>query len=500
MERLNGIDSGFLNLETPVDHMHQGALLILDRGDEADAASLDHLQRMIDERLHLVPALRRRVVDVPFGIDHPYWIEDPDFDLDFHIRHIAVPPPGGRVQLSRLIGRLFANRLHRDRPLWEVYLIDGLAQNRAAVLVKAHHAAVDPASGAELLATMLDFQANPTKVGPGRRPWLPDRVPGAAEMMVRGMLSLARNPLRVIEATPRVLANAFNLQRSMMAPKGPAPQTPFSAPRSPFNGALTPHRTTAWASLDLQTVRSLKNALECTVNDVVLAVVTGAARRYLLAQKKPVEAPLIALVPISVRAGSRWGEAEMHIAPLFAPLPVQTRNPLRRVAAIVEATRGTREVQDAIGADLLRDITQFAPPALAASAARMYGRLRIADRVRPLFNLIVTNVPGPPMPLYLAGARVVHYYPLGSIYHAAGLSLSVQSLEERLDVGLVACREILPDPWPLADALPEALAELDTAVRDRAARQQATSAARSRRASVAQQRRRPATRRRTSAT
>lgn len=464
MRQFTGLESTFLSLETRTDHLHIGTLLLLNREDRPDAATFSKVCDLVESRIHQMKSLRRRLVEVPFGLDHPVWIEDPDFELDAHLHHIAVPGKGDASDLSKLVGHLLSIPLHRDRPLWEMYLIEGLENDQVAVLTKIHAAAIDRETGADLLVSLLDFQPEAKAASVLEHPWLPEREPNTVELLAQVAGSWVRNPLRIFDLAPQVIGSALNLRRALAERGRVRPGNSGRAPFTPFNGALTPQRAIAWETLSLADVKEIKNIMGTTVNDVVLSVVAGALRQYLLEVEALPEEPIVAMVPLSlIDEGVAHAKSRGHqegVAPLFLSLATDTDDPVKRLKRLSASLQGSPMVQKAVSADMLQDVTRFAPPAVAARAARMYSRYRAADRQSPLFNVVVTNVPGPPFKLYFAGALVEHHYTAGPIFNAAGLSITLQSHGDKLDVTVLSCPKLVPDSWQLAQLFKPALEEL----------------------------------------
>ncbi len=459
MQRLSGLDASFLYLETPSSHMHVAGLMILDPSSAEGGVTLEDVKAVYSERLHLAPPFRRRLVEVPFGLHHPLWVEDPDFDIDYHIRATALPSPGTPEQLSTLVGRLSALPLDRTRPLWEVWVIEGLEDGNVAVLSKVHHAAIDGASGNELTVALLDLTPEVAVHEPDEE-WVPDHIPNEVELLTYALTSLARQPLRVVRALSKTTGAALAVRRrNREEPNLAPPPSPFSAPRTSFNTAISPRRSFAYTTVSLPTVKAVKNATGSTVNDVVLALCAGALRRYLDAHGEHPDAPLVAMVPVSVRTED---DKEMgnRVSSMFASLATDVDDPVERLKVIHECMHEVKEQQKAIGADTLGDWAEFAAPALAGRAARLYSRTKMADRHRPLFNVTISNVPGPPFPLYSIGARMVSNFPVGPIMDGGGLNMTVMSYRDQLDFGLQACPDVLPDVWSLAEGLQDALDEL----------------------------------------
>jgi WS/DGAT/MGAT family acyltransferase len=460
MQRLTGLDATFLYLETPSSHMHVAGLMILDPSETGGTVDLDRVKEVYGQRLHLAPPFRRRLAEVPFGLHHPLWIEDPDFDLDYHIRSTALPAPGDREQLATLVGRLSAIPLDRTRPLWEVWVIEGLEDGNVAVLSKVHHAAIDGASGNEMTVALLDLTPEVAEHEPEEE-WVPDRVPSDAELLGYAATSLARQPFRVARALGKTAGGALAVRRrNRERPNLEPPPSPFQAPRTSFNTAITPRRSFAYTSVPLPLVKAVKNAAGATVNDVVLALCAGALRSYLDSQGEQLDGPLVAMVPVSVRSDDEKDALGNRVTSTFASLATDVDDPVKRLEVIHECMAEVKEQQRALGADTLGDWAEFAAPAVAGLAARLYSRTRMADRHRPLFNVTISNVPGPPFPLYSIGARMVANFPVGPIMDGGGLNMTVMSYLDQLDFGLQACPDVLPDLWSLADALPAALDEL----------------------------------------
>jgi WS/DGAT/MGAT family acyltransferase len=460
MQRLTGLDASFLYLETPSSHMHVAGLMLLDPSSVEGGVSLERVKEVYEQRLHLAPPFRRRLVEVPFGLHHPLWVEDPDFDLDYHVRHTALPAPGTKEQLATLVGRLSAIPLDRTRPLWEVWVIEGLEDGNVAVLSKVHHAAIDGASGNELTVALLDLTPEIAE-HEVEEDWVPDRIPSDGELLGYAATSLARQPFRVARAIGKTTGVALAVRRrNREQPNLEPPPSPFSAPRTSFNTAITPRRSFAFATVSLPLVKAVKNAAGATVNDVVLALCAGALRRYLDDHGEHPDSPLVAMVPVSVRSEDERDVMGNRVTSTFTSLATDVDDPLSRLKTIHECMAEVKEQQKVIGADTLGDWVEFAAPALAGRAARLYSRTKMADRHRPLFNVTISNVPGPSFPLYSIGARMVANYPVGPIMDGGGLNMTVMSYLDQLDFGLQACPDVLPDIWSLAEGLERSLDEL----------------------------------------
>lgn len=481
MKQLSGLDNTFLTMETDSQFGHVSSVSIYERPDDPSFQPYEAWRAAIEKRLHLLEPLRRRLVEVPYAIDHPYWAEDPDFDLDYHVRHTALPPPGGDEQMSKLVSRLIGRPLDRKRPLWESYVVEGLADNRFAVFTKVHHATVDGASGAELLMLMLDSTPEGDVIEPPEEAWKPERIPSDVEVMNLAALNLLRKPGRALLLSARAareigkatrnpvltaaaqqwrsslrgpLGTVLNVGRSREEDRDPPPPLPnLRAPRTPWNRTITPHRNFAFQSTSLEAIKAIKNAMGATVNDIVMGACTGGLRTYLEEKGQLPDEPLVAMVPVSIRTGEETDKWTNRVSGLLASLPTNEPDLAERVRKVHEAMSASKEMFNAIPADMLTDFAQFPSPAIFARATRMSTRFRLGDRLNPPVNLVISNVPGPRTPLYSTGARLVHYYPVSTITDGQGLNITVQSYLDTLDFGLVSCRELVPDLDHLLDLI-----------------------------------------------
>jgi len=462
MQRLTGMDATFLYLESPTTPLHVASTAVFDPSTVPGGYSFEKVLELIDSRLHLLPPFRRRLVEVPFQLHHPLWIEDPDFDLEYHVRRAALPAPGGPAELSAFAADVFSRALDRSRPLWELYAIEGLEHGYIAMVTKVHHAAIDGVSGAEITVNLLDMQPEPVHYEP-EEPWKPDRIPSDFELIGYALGSLARQPVAALKAVRRTAEVALNIRRRNRQPDVDPPPSLFSAPRTSFNTSITAHRKVAFTSVTLDDVKAVRNELGGTVNDVVLALCAGALRSYLERRGELPAEPLVAMVPISVRTEEQKGELGNRVSSMLASLATDIDDPVKRLEVIQENTRGAKEQDKAIGADTLSNWVEFAAPAVAARAARLISRTKVLDRLRPIFNVTISNVPGPPFPLYSAGAKMVALYPMGPIMDSAALNITVMSYMGSMYFGVVACRDTLPDVDDIALGLDDALEELKKA-------------------------------------
>ena len=464
MQRLTGMDASFLYLETATNHMHVAATAIFDPSTVPGGYSFEKVRDLVESRLHLLPPFRRRLLNIPFELHHPLWIEDPDFDLEYHVRRAALPAPGGEAELAEFAEQVMARPLDRDRPLWEMYVVEGLEHGHIATITKTHHAAIDGVSGAELTVNLLDLSADAPPTPPPDVPWKPDRIPSDLELFTYALNSLSRSPVRGFKAARRTVETALNLRRRNRSAGVQAPPAPFSAPRTPLNVAISPHRRFAFTEVSLDDVKMVKNALGGTVNDMVLAMCSGALRGYLDGKGVHPDRSLLAMIPISVRTDDEKGTMGNRVSSMFVSLATDIDDPVKRLHAITEGTRNAKEQEKAIDAGTLAsDWVEFAAPALAARAARLLSRMQGGGRIGPMSNVTVSNVPGPSFPLYSAGARMVAMYPMGPIIDSSALNITVMSYMGSMYFGLMACREAVPEVWDIARGINAALDELKKA-------------------------------------
>lgn len=456
MQQLTGLDATFLSMENKTTYGHVTGLSIYDEA-EAGEMSMQEMRALVEERLHLIPPMRRRLAPIPLGLDHPFWIEDPDFDLDYHLRHIAVPPPGSREQLAELASRIAARHLDRAHPLWELYIIEGLEDGGVAVLTKMHHACIDGVAGAEILGLLLDMSPEGTDIAEPDSPWRSEREPSPLELIGRGGLGLLGRPraaLRLIRntvpAVPAITRN-FNVPLPGIGareyPDEPMSAPASTAPNTPFNGAITPHRRFAFGSQSLDDVKTVKKAFGATVNDVVMSLCAGALRQWLTDHDALPENPLLAMVPVSVRGDEDEGDFGNQVSTMVAVLPTNVDDPVARLEHMSAEMRVAKDEHDALPARLLQDFANFTPPSVLGVANRVVNRL--ADRGASPFNVVISNVPGPQFPLYSMGAELRGNYPLSAIAPGVGLNMTVMSYNGNLDWGLLADRQMMPDIWDL---------------------------------------------------
>jgi WS/DGAT/MGAT family acyltransferase len=463
MERLSGLDSSFLYLETPTLHMHVAMTLVLDPRTVPGGYQFERMRDLIATRIKCEPVFRRRLVEVPFRIGHPVWVDDPDFDIEYHVRRAALPAPGGIRELGELAGDIAGQQLDRDKPMWEMWFIEGVEGGRIALVAKMHHSTVDGVTGAALLSVLFDLEADPAEQAPPGVTVVDGRVPSGFELVAGALAAGAVRPFEIGYDVLRTCARLFDVRRVRRhhdaRSSGPKAALPLSAPRTSFNASISRRRRISYAAIALDDVKRLKNAAGTTVNDVVLAVCAGALHRFLHDGDELPDRPLVAVVPVSVRADD-VAKGSNQVSAMFVQLPTHLVDPGARLAAIREGTKSAKDEHNALGADLLLNWAEYAAPNVFHTAARFYTGMGLANRHRPIANLVISNVPGPDFPLYLGGAELEASFPLGPVMDGMGLNVTIMSYRGVLYWGMIACPDVMPRAWDLAAAVPAALDEL----------------------------------------
>jgi diacylglycerol O-acyltransferase / wax synthase len=456
-DRLSALDASFLHLEDASAHMHVASVMLF----EGSPPPYDELLEAIERRLSLVPRYRQRLAFVPLGQGRPRWVDDPHLNLRYHVRYTALPSPGSEEQLKALAGRVFAQQLDRDKPLWELWLAEGLEGDRFAMLAKTHHSLVDGISGMDIVSVLFDTSPDPAApTDPGDR-WLPRPVPSRAQLLGEALVERATIPAEVARSARAVLRGprrvvgrvrdaAVGVGAMAWAGLNPAPSTPY-------NESIGPHRRFTWVRAQLADLKAIKNELGGTVNDVVLATVAGAIGAHLRRRGQNTDGlELKAMVPVSVRSDVERGALGNRVAAMMAPLPVWCQDPVARVDIVRQELRGLKSGGQAVGAQVLTELTAFAPPTIMDQAARLSARQR-------LFNLVVTNVPGPQFPLYLLGRRMLETFPMVPLAKNQALGVALLSYDGSINFGLVGDLDLLWDLDDLADDVRDSLRELAAA-------------------------------------
>jgi diacylglycerol O-acyltransferase len=453
-DRLSALDASFLHLEDASAHMHVASVMIFDGEPPPYAELIDSIER----RLHLVPRYRQRLAFVPYGQGRPKWVDDPHLNLRYHVRSTALPSPGSEEQLKALAGRVFSQQLDRDKPLWELWLVEGLEGGRFALLAKTHHALVDGVSGVDIVTVLFDTSPEPAAPpDPGER-WLPRPLPSRAQLLGEALLERTTVPTEIVRSARAAVRGPRRLlegaREGAVGVGAMAWAGLNAAPPSPYNKPIGPHRRFTWVRADLADLKAIKNELGGTVNDVVLATVAGALGRHLRGKGQTTDGlELKAMVPVSVRTDLERGALGNRVAAMMAPLPVWCQEPVARLDVVREQLKGLKQGGQAVGAQVLTQLTGFAPPTVMGQASRLMSRQRF-------FNLVVTNVPGPQFPLYLLGRELSQPFPMVPLARNQGLGIALMSYNGRINFGLVGDYELLWDIEDLAEHLRESLAEL----------------------------------------
>jgi len=466
MRRIPGKDAIFLWSETETTHMHIAFAGVFDPSTIPDGPVGPgdvhaRFRSLLEQRIHLVPQFRQRVVDVPFGLDNPYFVDDPHFDLDFHLRRIALPAPGGRQQLEEFVGRLVSRPMDRSRPLWETYVVEGVEQPahdggrrdgdgaKWAYVAKAHHVLVDGVGGNEMLVNLLDLEPTMRSVEPPE-PFEPAPLPSPLQLLSAAAAGTARKPMRFVGTARRTAGVAADFARWAVTKRDE--HLEVIGPNTLLNGPVGPHRQVSFGRFPLDDLKTVKTALGCTVNDVVLAVVGRGLRRFLAEHDVEPAEPLVAAVPISVRPKGDTS-IENLVAGMTVSMHDHREDLAEQLAAISRSTRPAKEQIGAVSATLLTDWTEYAPPAVAAQAIRFYTRMGLSRTHPPIANLTISNVPGPSFPLYLAGSQMLSMYPIGPVVTGQRLNITVVSYLDTMFIGAIADRDAVPDCRGLVDAI-----------------------------------------------
>ncbi len=481
VQRMTGLDGAFLALESSTTHLHIVGVLVLDPTEEAFESTFRRIRALVADRIELVRPFRMRPVAAPLGLGHPGLVEDGCPDIDYHVRRAGLPRPGGRRELESLVADLASRPLDRRRPLWEMRVVDGLDGGGVAVVVKVHHAIIDGVAGAELLATFFDLEpdvapAAVTRIDRRRHDasggsrdtvigaWSPASAGVWAGVEIDQWLELFGSVPGHVDAALRSIGRTVQRARSMAAQwrgqTAPVSPLPLSAPKTSINRAISPHRRVVFGDLAMDDVRRVRDVLGGTVNDVVMAATAGSLRRFFAGRGEEPDGPLVALAPVSVRGADRHGSLGNHLSALLVTLPTTTDDPIERLREVRASVAAAKDLDRAGGSELVRGWAEALVPALGSGASRVATERRLFDRLPPVFNLVISNVPGPDAPLYLAGARLRTMYPLGPIIEGAGLNVTVISYLDRVHIGVQACWDLVPDVDVIARGIEDSLVEL----------------------------------------
>lgn len=476
MQRLNGLDGAFLAFESPTTHLHIAGVLVFDPTGVPGGVGFHQIRDLVAARVSRVPPFRARMVEVPFGLQHPTMVDDPDFDIDFHVRRASIPQPGGPDELAALVGGIVGRPLDRHRPLWEFHVVEGLDHGHVALVSKVHHSIIDGVSGAEVMAAFFDLEANPAGSTPGSGPhsatghratedaesevWAPDPVPGDVDRLRDALGSLPRQTdmvARTLGTTVRTVRNLTGRNRQV---QGSLPPSLFEAPRTSINRAISSHRRVAFAEMPLDDIRRVREVLGGTVNDVVLTTVSGALRTFFSERGEVLESSLVAMVPISVRSEKDRDALGNQVSALLVSLATGVEDPAARLRVISSGMQLAKEQHQTVGSNVFSSWAQALFPMVATRVSRLVTNLRVFDHIPPLFNVIVSNIPGPDVPLFMAGARMVAMYPFGPVTEGVGVNVTVFSYVGTIYVGVQGCWDLVPDVDVIANGMVDSLSDL----------------------------------------
>jgi diacylglycerol O-acyltransferase len=454
LDRLTPIDAGFLHQEGPHSHMHVGGLTIA----EGPPPDMDDFLEQIRWRLHLVPRYRHKLASTALDSGRPVWIDDPNFSLEFHVRHTALPTPGTWVQLQSLAARIFSQQLDRSKPLWEMWLIEGLKDDRFALITKTHHALIDGIAGVDLATVLFDLSREPPPIRSSGRAWKPHSEPGTVELVAAGLRGAVRAGVALAEGAVDVITHpdqAFGSVREAAEGIGEIVWAGLNpAPETPLNVHIGPHRRFVGVADRLEDFKMVKNAFGGTVNDVVLSVVAGALRSFLISRGRNTDGvELRALVPVSVRAEDEHHTMGNRIVVMRGPLPVYIADPVQRLRFVSHAMDGLKESKQALGAEVIAGVQNFAPPTILAQASRLNFSTR-------LFNLLVTNVPGPQFPLYVLGREILEAYPIAFLPENHALAIAIMSYNGQMNFGLLGDFDAVSDIESIGESIQDELNQL----------------------------------------
>jgi len=455
---VTGVDAAFVHLETPSTHLHVVGCAIIDPTDAPDGFDADVLRRVLAERLANVDVLTRRVVDPGVGgVSQPHWMPT-DVDLDAHVYPVSLPEGSGWAELAALVGEIGSTPLRRDRPLWEFAVVDGLADGRSALVAKIHHSLVDGVAAVGVLGAIFDLEPKPPPPGPVRTPD-PAPDPPRREFMAAAARTIADQPAHVARAVTRLTTTSWRIVQKVYRRESTA-TLPLTAPRTRLSSSITARRAVAFATIDVDAVKEVRRAFGVTFNDVVVAIAAGVVRDWLLPVGDLPDRPLVAAIPTSVRSETADKASGNAVSSLFGALPTHLADPAARVRFVAEEMPAAKAFHEELGPHTLGSLATVAPWNLAAALFRAYSNLGLADRLPPAVNLVLTSVPGPPVPLYCAGAKLVDLFPMGPIFDGAALNITAMSYTDRVCFGFLVCPDVVPPVEQLADAVPRVLAEL----------------------------------------
>jgi diacylglycerol O-acyltransferase / wax synthase len=467
VQRLSGVDALFVETETKRMPQAVVAVLVLDPAGIPGGYSFELIKDHWASRLDAIPNFRRRLVHIPLRLGMPMWVDDPDFNIDAHIHRAGLPSPGGQRELEEFVADVAGRSLDRDRPLWEMWAVEGLAgdtvngvdEGHVALVAKTHHSLMDGVTGADFIARLFDTAPIPEVRVPSEI-WAPPLLPSQWRLFVESLPGALARPVSLTRTSIGATRGAWGFVRgALLRPEGtPVPTLPFTAPDSPFNGSISSQRTIAYGRTRLSDVKAIKNAFGCTVNDVVLTACGLSLRHWLRDHGGVPDRPLVATLPVSVQESDRVSGNK--VSTMFVRLPTTTDDPELALRALQEDTRRAKVLHKAMGAETIMELAEFIPRGLINMAAKVYSGWNLANYHRPVYNVIISNVPGPPIPLYMHGAELLAFYPHGPIFEGAGLNITVMSYQDNVDIGIIADRQTVHDVEQIAEGFSRAIDEL----------------------------------------
>jgi len=445
MKSISGMDATFLYIESPTSPMHIGGVSVIE-GD----LKFETFRKIIMSRIHMIPKLRKRLIFAPMSIDYPYWVDDPNFDINLHLNHVALPKPGSWKELRKTASHIFSEPLDQSRPLWSFTFVEGLdnvpqvPKGSVAIISKVHHVAIDGMAGAGILSLIFDFSPEKNPI-PEPKPFKPAPIPNELSVVMKSAMSFASNPLKLPKIVTQALSASVKTGMLTRVQKSELPIAPFTAPPTLLNGIVSPRRMWNAAILDLARVKKLKNLMGTTLNDVILAFCAGALRKYLLEKNRLPHKPLVAMVPISTRTKAEANDVDNQISSMLIQIATNVEDPIERLETIHENTVRGKTYQNAMGAKTLANMAEAVPFGVANQAARLYSRFQVSSMHKPVFNVTITNVPGPPMPLYINGHKLLSVMGMAPVLDGMGLIITIFSYDGLLFISSTSDANSMPD-------------------------------------------------------
>ena len=477
LKSISGMDATFLYIDSPTSPMHVGSVAVIE-GD----LKFDTFKKIIMSRLHMIPKLRKRLLYVPLSIDYPYWVDDPNFDIDLHLQHIALPKPGSWKELRKTASQIFSEPLDQSRPLWSFTFVEGLdnvpqvPKGSVAIISKIHHVAIDGMAGAGMMSLIFDFTSEKQPI-PEPKPFKPAPLPNELSMVMKSAMTFASNPLKLPKIVSKTLQASVKAGMLTRVQRSELPTAPFTAPPTPLNGIISSRRKWNSAILDLARIKKLKSIMGTTMNDVILAFCAGALRRYLLEKKKLPLKPLVAMIPISTRTEAETNNTDNQISSMLIQIATNVEDPIERLEAIHENTVRGKTYQKAVGAKTLASMAEAVPFGVANQAARLYTRFHIASMHNPVFNVTITNVPGPQFPLYLNGHKLISVMGMAPIIDGMGLIITILSYNGLVTISPTSDASSMPDIDNFTRYIRESANELEAAILKKGASKKKKAAA-----------------------